>query len=227
MYIFSFQVMAFPSILLADVQFNCSVCEDVFSEPVSIPCGHSFCFSCITSHWNSNDDISCPRCLTVFHRRPELCANHFAKEMSEKIQARKQNSLIVKAIHCDACVGKETKALKSCLMCLTSYCEGHLEPHFTVPTLKTHKLIEPIAMLENRMCKRHRRLLELYCRNDQKCVCVLCTESDHRCHNTVPVECESREKKVRFSLHRVNNVKYWKLSDLKLDFFFMVFFIPC
>uniref|UniRef100_A0A3P8WE28 RING-type domain-containing protein n=1 Tax=Cynoglossus semilaevis TaxID=244447 RepID=A0A3P8WE28_CYNSE len=60
--------MAFPSILLADVQFNCSVCEDVFSEPVSIPCGHSFCFSCITSHWNSNDDISCPRCLTVFHR---------------------------------------------------------------------------------------------------------------------------------------------------------------
>ena len=170
------------------------------SEPVSIPCGHSFCFTCITSQWDGSVAVSCPKCQTAFEGRPELCENYFAKEMSEQIRTRRQKGPTVevgKTIHCDVCVGKQTKALKSCLVCLTSYCESHLEPHQRVATLKIHKLIEPVALLENRMCKSHRRLLELYCRSDQRCVCVLCTETDHRCHDTVPVERESREKKVR------------------------------
>ncbi|XP_070710706.1 E3 ubiquitin-protein ligase TRIM39-like isoform X2 [Pempheris klunzingeri] len=192
--------MASPSVLLSEVQFQCCICQDVFSEPVSIPCGHSFCLPCITSQWDDNLAISCPKCETVFEARPELCANSFAKEMSEQIRARRQSDTMWKAgksIYCDVCVRKQTKALKSCLVCLTSYCESHLEPHLRVATLKIHKLIEPVATLENRMCKRHQRLLELFCRSDQRCVCVLCTETDHRCHDTVPVERESQEKKMK------------------------------
>lgn len=191
--------MAFPSTLFSEMQFQCYICQDVFSEPVSIPCGHSFCFTCITSHWDQSLSISCPKCQSVFEGRPEICENSFAKEISEQIRGRRQNgvtSAARRSIHCDVCVGKQTKALKSCLVCLTSYCESHLEPHLRVTTLKIHKLIEPMAMLENRMCKKHQRLLELFCRNDQRCVCVLCTETDHRCHDTVPVERESQEKKV-------------------------------
>ncbi|KAI3376546.1 hypothetical protein L3Q82_017001, partial [Scortum barcoo] len=196
--IFISEVMASPSVILSEVQFQCCICQDVFSEPVSIPCGHSFCFTCITSHWSDSATISCPRCNTVFEGRPELCENAFAKEMSEQIRVRRQNGTITgKFICCDACVGKQTKALKSCLVCLASYCESHLEPHLRVATLKIHKLIEPVATLENRMCKRHQRLLELFCRSDQRCVCVMCTETDHRCHDTVPVERESQEKKAQ------------------------------
>lgn len=191
--------MATPSVLMSEVQFHCSICQDVFSEPVSIPCGHSFCFTCITSHWNDSHAIRCPKCQTVFEGRPELCENSFAKEMSEQIRARRQNGVIPmpgKLIFCDVCVGKKTKALKSCLVCLTSYCESHLEPHLRVATLKIHKLIEPVAMLESRNCRRHQRLLELFCRSDQRCVCVLCTETDHRGHDVIPVERESKRKKV-------------------------------
>ncbi|XP_041840964.1 E3 ubiquitin-protein ligase TRIM39 isoform X2 [Melanotaenia boesemani] len=199
--------MAAPSALLSAVQFQCCICQDVFSEPVSIPCGHSFCFACITSHWDDSLPISCPKCQTEFEERPELCENSFAKEMSEQIRARRQNgvtSVAGKPIRCDVCVGKQTKALKSCLVCLTSYCESHLEPHLRVSTLKLHKLIEPVAVLQNRMCKRHQRLLELFCRSDQRCVCVLCTETDHRCHDTVPVERESQEKKAEMKKIEAN-----------------------
>lgn len=193
--------MASPGVLLSEVQFQCFICQDVFSEPVSIPCGHSFCFTCITSHWNNSPAITCPKCQTKYERRPELCENSFAKEMSEQIRARRQNggtSAAGKVIHCDVCVEKQTKALKSCLVCLTSYCGTHLEPHLRVANLKLHKLIEPVAVLEDRMCKRHRRLLELFCRSDQKCVCVLCTETDHRSHDIIPVERESQENKVTY-----------------------------
>lgn len=191
--------MASPNILLSEMQFQCCICLDVFSEPVSIPCGHSFCFTCITSHWEHSHVNCCPKCQTVFEGRPQLCENSFIKEMSEQIRARRQNVIMPEAarvIRCDVCVGNQTTALKSCLVCLTSYCESHLEPHLRVATLKIHKLIEPVAMLESRICKRHQRLLELFCRNDQRCVCVLCTETDHCSHNIVPVERESQEKKV-------------------------------
>ncbi|XP_056298531.1 E3 ubiquitin-protein ligase TRIM21 isoform X2 [Pseudoliparis swirei] len=192
--------MASPNALLSEVQFTCCICLEVFLEPVSIPCGHSFCFTCISSHWDGRRDAaaSCPKCHTAFEGRPELCENSFAKEMSERIRARRPSAATAgTSVSCDVCVGRPTEALKSCLVCLTSYCEGHLEPHLRVATLKTHKLIEPAATMENRMCKRHRRLLELFCRSDQRCVCVLCTETDHRCHDTVPVERESRETKAR------------------------------
>jgi hypothetical protein len=52
-------------------------------------------------------------------------------------------------------------------------------------TLKRHKLIDPV---ENRMCNKHERLLELFCRSDQNCVYVLFAETGHKCHNTVPIE---------------------------------------
>lgn len=193
------QAMASPSVLLSEVQFQCFICHDVFSEPVSIPCGHSFCFTCITSRWGDGLAISCPKCQTVFEEQPELCENSFAKEMSEQIRASRRNGETPgaqRSIYCDVCTGKQAKAAKSCLVCLTSYCPSHLEPHLRVATLKIHKLIEPVATLEARICKRHQRLLELYCRSDQRCVCVLCTESEHTGHDTIPVERESREKKV-------------------------------
>lgn len=193
--------MASLNVLMSEMQmqFQCPLCQDVFSEPVSIPCGHSFCFTCITSRWGGDHAVSCPKCRTVFKTRPELCENSFAKEMSEQIRAKRQNGTALVAerhIYCDVCTGKQTRAVKSCLVCLTSYCKSHLEPHLRVATLKIHKLIEPVATLETRICKRHQRLLELYCRNDCRCVCVLCTESEHMGHDTIPVERESREKKV-------------------------------
>ncbi|KAM3857786.1 E3 ubiquitin-protein ligase TRIM39-like [Diretmus argenteus] len=195
--------MASPRVLLSEEQFLCCFCLDVFSEPVSIPCGHSFCSACITRHWEGSHVLNCPRCQTVFQGRPELCENSFAKEMAERIRASRQSSgrsttagLSRGGVPCDVCIGKKPEALKSSLVCLTSYCETHLEPHLRVATLKIHKLIDPVANLEDRICKRHQRLLELFCRSDRRCVCVLCTETDHRCHDIIPVERESREKKV-------------------------------
>ncbi|CAL8262914.1 unnamed protein product [Arctogadus glacialis] len=72
------------------------------------------------------------------------------------------------------------------------YCQTHLEPHQRVAGLKKHQLVEPLDHLEERMCKKHDRLLELFCRTEQVFVCQFCTEGDHRSHPVVPLkeECE-------------------------------------
>ncbi|TDH09995.1 hypothetical protein EPR50_G00092180 [Perca flavescens] len=91
-------------------------------------------------------------------------------------------------VPCDVCTGTKLKALKSCLVCLASYCETHLEPHLTMSGLKRHQLIDPVENLEGRMCTKHDKLLELFCKTDQMCVCMLCTYSDHKTHDVVPLK---------------------------------------
>ena len=96
---------------------------------------------------------------------------------------------------CDVCLGGDRPAAeKSCLVCLTSYCGEHLRSH--TARFTKHKLIQPVANMAARMCPKHERLLELFCKKEQTCVCVLCTETDHRSHYTVPVEREWMDKKV-------------------------------
>ncbi|KAM9420739.1 zinc finger protein RFP-like [Salvelinus alpinus] len=100
-------------------------------------------------------------------------------------------------VSCDVCTEGEHKALKSCLVCLVSYCETHLEPHQRVAALTRHKLIDPVDNLEDKVCQRHSRPLEMFCRIDLTCVCQICTETDHKTHKTVPIEEECGERKAQ------------------------------
>uniref|UniRef100_A0A674F3U8 Uncharacterized protein n=1 Tax=Salmo trutta TaxID=8032 RepID=A0A674F3U8_SALTR len=198
--------MASSSSLLSEEQFLCSICLDVFTEPVSIPCGHNFCKACISGYWDTSDLCQCPMCKKTLDKRPDLFVNTFISEMAaqfrQTVEVKTTSSPhqcpdIIVELSCDICTGMKLKALKSCLVCQTSYCETHLEPHQRVPALKRHKLINPVENLEDRMCKKHDRPLELFCRTDQTCVCQFCTESDHKTHDAVPLEEEYGERKAK------------------------------
>nr|XP_015194658.1 PREDICTED: tripartite motif-containing protein 47-like [Lepisosteus oculatus] len=192
--------MASPSSVLSEEQFLCSICLDTFTSPVSTPCGHSFCLACIGGYWDSSDVCQCPLCKETFYRRPDLRVNRSLAEITEQFKRTRVSSdegLSSKPgeVSCDICTGRKLNAVKSCLMCLMSYCSVHIQPHYDLVKLKKHRLIEPVESLEDRLCEKHERLLELFCRTDQTCVCVLCTEIDHKTHSTVPLEQECRVKK--------------------------------
>ncbi|XP_060922316.1 E3 ubiquitin-protein ligase TRIM39 [Limanda limanda] len=296
---------------LSEEQVHCSICLDVFTNPVSIPCGHNFCQSCILGYWRTCPLYQCPMCKKSFHKRPDISVNTVLREIAEQFKeirvravegkestqeeerkekkwtmerrkAEDEERLLEKEqlaeeqtqeeerrrrtpedkrqhqeelpplipsasapkpspppspdttaqaaappppqtspppsphipspqtspsasppqpsweeeVLCDVCLGDgRPRAVKSCLVCLTSYCEEHHQSH--AARFTKHKLIEPVAHMEDRMCPKHERLLELFCKKDQVCVCVLCTETDHRAHYTVPVEREWTEKKAQ------------------------------
>lgn len=295
---------------LSEEQVHCSICLDVFTNPVSIPCGHNFCQGCILGYWKTSPLYQCPMCKKSFHKRPDISINTVLREIAEQFKEIRVRSAEGRAtaeekgtterkwtmerhkeedeeklleedqrqqlleelqqkqaaerkkkekklpheelpplippasaptnsstpspppratshkatppprprtsqpnsptspspsltfasweeeVFCDVCLGGgRPRAVKSCLVCLTSYCEEHLRSHSARFT--KHKLMEPVANMEDRMCPKHERLLELFCKKDQVCVCVLCTETDHRAHYTIPVEREWSEKKVR------------------------------
>ncbi|KAM9347455.1 E3 ubiquitin-protein ligase TRIM21-like [Symphorus nematophorus] len=198
--------MSAASSLMSEDQFLCSICLDVFTDPVSTPCGHNFCKNCITKHWSVSVQCQCPNCKEVFYTRPQLKVNTLFSEMvaqfrqsaQQKASSSSSEQQVSKPgeVPCDICTGTKLTALKSCLVCLASYCETHLEPHLTVSRLKKHQLIDPVENLESRMCTKHDKLLELFCKTDQMCVCVLCTVLDHKTHDVVPLQEEYEGKKA-------------------------------
>ncbi|XP_071359404.1 E3 ubiquitin-protein ligase TRIM39-like [Trachinotus anak] len=192
--------------LRSEDQFLCSICLEVFTDPVSTPCGHNFCKNCINQHWNITAQYLCPMCKKVFNTRPELHINTFISEVvaqfrheaQQKTSSSSSEQQVSKPVEvpCDVCTGTKLKALKSCLVCLTSYCQTHLEPHLTVSSLKRHQLIHPVENLEDRMCRDHDKPLELFCKTDQTFVCIICSVLDHKTHEFVPLKEEYEGKKA-------------------------------
>ncbi|XP_068443646.1 E3 ubiquitin/ISG15 ligase TRIM25-like [Clinocottus analis] len=178
-------------------QFLCSVCLDLLREPVTIPCGHSYCRSCIEGCWDEEEkkgQSSCPQCRESFSPRPLLKRNTMLAQVVEKLKksGTQQPSPPPPAragpedVVCDFCCGTgPAKATMSCLTCLASFCPAHLEPHRTVPVLKKHQLVSATIPLQEKMCEKHNKLMEVYCRTDRKCICYLCVIDEHKSHNTV------------------------------------------
>ncbi|XP_073786431.1 tripartite motif-containing protein 16 [Danio rerio] len=202
--------MAEASISVARNQFSCSVCLDLLKEPVTIPCGHSYCMSCITDCWNQDEQrrvYSCPQCRQTFTPRPALGKNTMLAEVVEKVKMTKVQKVDSAPsyagpgdVECDVCTGIKYKAIKSCLLCLESYCQTHFERHEAFRTGKRHKITDASGRIQEMICPKHDKLLEVYCRTDQKSICLLCTMDEHKNHNTV----SSSSERTRKQKHLVN-----------------------
>ncbi|XP_028330148.1 E3 ubiquitin-protein ligase TRIM39-like [Gouania willdenowi] len=177
--------------------FLCSICLEVFTDPVTTSCGHNFCEPCISTHWDTSTTSRCPVCNQVFSTKPQLKVNIMMREMVSQFRREsEQKAAAPGEVPCDVCTGTKVKALKSCLDCVFSYCETHLEPHLTASRLRRHQLVEPVENLETRMCPKHSKPLELFCQSDQTCVCLMCSVLEHKSHQLVPLREECEEKKV-------------------------------
>ncbi|XP_038841919.1 tripartite motif-containing protein 16-like [Salvelinus namaycush] len=204
--------MAQQGVLLDQDQFCCSVCLDLLKEPVTIPCGHNYCRICIEGCWDQDvlkGVYSCPQCRETFTPRPTLMKNNMLAELVEKLrktglQAAPPPALCYAGpgdVACDVCTGtRKQKALMSCLVCMVSYCETHLQSHYESPALKKHKLVKATAQLQEKICSHHDKLLEVYCRTDQQCICMLCTMYEHKGHDTVSAAAERTEKQRQLGM---------------------------
>ncbi|XP_036417224.1 E3 ubiquitin-protein ligase TRIM47-like [Colossoma macropomum] len=205
-----------PSGLLSEDQFLCSFCLNVFTDPVSTPCGHNFCMKCITTCWGDSEQCHCPFCEEKFTKRLELKVNTAFREVVNPF--KKKSGLDKPEVLCDACIGVKQEALKSCVDCRLTLCKSHLESHNNMPKIKEHKLISPLKNLEDYICQKHRRPLELFCRDDQMFACMICTVTDHKKHNTVPVEegiGEMKLEKTQTEVQQMIQDRLKKIKDIK------------
>ncbi|XP_076871291.1 E3 ubiquitin/ISG15 ligase TRIM25 isoform X2 [Brachyhypopomus gauderio] len=240
--------------LWTEEQFNCPVCLDLPTDPVTIPCGHSYCMACISDFWDAEGEkggaYSCPECRQTFKPRPQLCRNTMLAEAVEQLRhgnlsstaresirsasqaarsasartasarsARTPTTLPPSVVPCDRCT-EPRAALKTCLVCMASFCESHLKPHRTKAKLKGHELICPTGDLPQKICPQHKYLQEFHCRTCQKFICWLCTNNQHKGHESVSTQTERTEKqKTLTTVHTETQQKLQQreteLKDMK------------
>ncbi|OCT63120.1 E3 ubiquitin/ISG15 ligase TRIM25 [Xenopus laevis] len=180
---------------LADLrdELNCSICRELYIDPVMLPCGHNYCQGCIIKTWESEESreevFSCPDCRRSFMRRPEITRNLTLRNIVDKVRLNQKES----GIFCTYCVHSSVHASKTCLLCEASLCVTHLYWH---SKSEKHVLTEPTAVFESKKCSIHGKVLYYYCKVDGACICESCyLDGEHRGHQVEKLKEASEKRK--------------------------------
>uniref|UniRef100_UPI00358EB947 E3 ubiquitin/ISG15 ligase TRIM25-like n=1 Tax=Myxine glutinosa TaxID=7769 RepID=UPI00358EB947 len=188
-------------------ELTCAICLQLFEEPVALPCGHSFCSSCLENYWESREESTaclCPNCREVFPQKTKLHKNVILARLVEQMKLREgeghqsvggqaegkdgEGDVTVNRMvnvggresHCEEC---NEEAAMRCVPYETVCCERHVKP----PKHKGHNLVEPEMKVEDPGCTEHGNSIHFYCMDDESLVSLLC-KAEHQDHEVVPVE---------------------------------------
>ncbi|XP_029133943.2 nuclear factor 7, brain-like [Labrus bergylta] len=175
---------------------KCPVCQDFFTDPVTLPCGHDFCLTCIQAVWETDESAQgpcfCPECQIFLSSDLPLQVNSSLQTRvkdftSNRTSAAERESRATKSsspILCDHCIETPSVAIKTCLTCDASLCQAHALQHQQRSALREHTVVEVTGDLLSLKCREHRDELKLFCTEERVPVCCLCvlvgTHKNHR-----------------------------------------------
>ncbi|XP_063807457.1 E3 ubiquitin/ISG15 ligase TRIM25-like [Pseudophryne corroboree] len=186
-------------------ELDCSICLSIFTDPVTLRCGHNFCRVCIDRVLDTQEGTgvySCPDCRAECKERPALIQNVTLCNIVGNFLSIEPDQEET-GIFCTYCVDSPVPAAKSCLHCEASLCDKHLRVH---SKSAEHVLCDPTTALGYRKCSVHKKVLEYYCTEDAACVCVSCSlAGEHRGHQVelLDVALEKKRKKLRNVLQKL------------------------
>ncbi|XP_053577425.1 E3 ubiquitin-protein ligase TRIM39-like, partial [Bombina bombina] len=81
-------------------ELTCPVCFSIYTEPVTLICGHTYCLRCIDRTWEYQDEgeFSCPECKHRFRKRPQLKSNIKLRNIAETFQPSNRKCSIHKEL---------------------------------------------------------------------------------------------------------------------------------
>ncbi|NWV02003.1 TRI25 ligase, partial [Upupa epops] len=209
-------------------ELSCSICLCLFRDPVTVPCGHNFCGSCLELTWaRLSGNFSCPQCRATFPSRPQLQKNTVLCRVVEQLQsgaeAEEKGAAGLEGhlspILCDSCL--QAPAEQTCLTCTASFCAEHLRPHHESPAFRCHQLCPPLRDLQQRKCPRHDKLFEFFCSQHGSCICSLCLLEHKKCQTSslsvAKANAESALKKKLMELHDQSEKAAQAMNTLKTN----------
>ena len=179
-------------------EITCSICGNLFTDPKTIPCLHTFCKQCIERSIESNKKrasiVCCPLCRAPLPRDDMsfVPTNFTINRLVEIFGKRKVDgkSLALEEIKCSSCE-RGLPAITWCTECENSLCEQCNDAHQTMKAFKSHQTVVVEEFVKNprlvlstpekpEACKSHsKKALDLYCKTCSSLICRDCTLKDH------------------------------------------------
>ncbi|XP_067872757.1 E3 ubiquitin/ISG15 ligase TRIM25-like isoform X2 [Heterodontus francisci] len=202
----------------------CSVCLQIYTDPVILNCKHSFCRDCIEKTWDEAvfDAYPCPECRAEYRKRPQLLKNFKLESIIQKYNAQDTSNC---SLPCSYCTSNPRPAVKTCLKCEALLCLDHLRHHTRSTVFTKHILVDPTADVSRWKCTEHHELLKIYCKDDKVCVCTLCTligkHNHHRCGSISEGEKELRDeiKQKKFKIKEKSDALRKRIESEEREIF--------
>src|SRR6218665_18901 len=204
---------------------ECSICRSAFTDPRMLPCIHTFCVECLNRTGDADqkkpgEKMPCPLCRKEFIIPADgmkgVPMNFF---MEDLLEFKKTLQMGSDTIICGMCnirnkgtTEQIPKATVKCLECQDYYCDSCVEVHQFQKLSKHHQImnigsdmtLETRRLISTKSCPKHsHNLLNYYCAECRKIVCVSCFVESHKlhdCKDVTTVDEEFRqtiEKKAR------------------------------
>ncbi|OCT77224.1 E3 ubiquitin-protein ligase TRIM7 [Xenopus laevis] len=178
-------------------ELECSICLNLFADPLTLSCGHHFCQGCIGSLLDTQEAsglYTCPECRLDYQERPVLQRNRKLANIVGLLCSTAPEMDRAET-YCTYCIYSSVPAVKTCLHCEASLCDKHLRVH---SKSEDHVLVEPTTLVENRRCSVHKQITGYYCCEDGACICASCyVIGEHRGHSVELLTEASEKKKVK------------------------------
>ena len=190
--------------------FECSVCLEslINKQPRLLSCGHTFCTPCL-QQLSAGNTVNCPKCRSPTHLPPG------------GVQALPKNTDIIKMIEreqelsarnehfCQMCRKRDAKIEYICTSCHKRLiCKACYNKHRRIPALKAHNVLpieETLTVKRtHENCKKHGELLEYFCPQCEKAICVMCTcDPQHEEHCDQIVYLKTGQKELKASMNKL------------------------
>ncbi|KAK3601362.1 hypothetical protein CHS0354_037677 [Potamilus streckersoni] len=194
---------------------ECPICLEQFKVPTSLPCLHTFCLKCITSHITDYvtqagnvEKFNCPVCRQEIQSpRPGISSTEWAKLFP--IDSFKASMLpdSKEQLHCDSCAyeGTTSTVRGFCIVCKEHLCDECIKFHHKTKALREHKIINAEELTEipdyevqlpnEDMCSAHLdEEIKFFCKDHKGLFCSSCTFLNHRaCREVFDLKLQSKE----------------------------------
>ncbi|XP_048253788.1 protein wech-like isoform X2 [Haliotis rufescens] len=182
---------------LTDNHLTCVICTEVFTDPATLQCNHTFCKSCLLKYTKTQPEaiqdktIPCPSCRQLTRvTNPDSPVEKWGSQLkpSHVIQGL-MDDLGESSDTCSVCKedGETTPGTMWCTICDDVFCDGCLQLHKKMPRLRDHEVID-LRIHSNEkpkaqrfMCRIHKdEKIKLFCKDCRMAICTVCCSIKHR-----------------------------------------------
>lgn len=181
-------------------QITCRMCGELFTDPRTLSCFHTFCKGCLDTQVEGKEIVSayCPLCLEPFPQGgiATIPTNSDLNCLIKIFSRKEEKTQSLVETKCGKCDEDDAPVISWCIHCQRPLCSNCLETHKDLErplktnsgkmpehwTVEIKRYVRDPKPKKQETCKKHAKQLEIYCKTCNSDICPECAMKGHIQH---------------------------------------------